>query len=1741
MQLRHVSTLQEAREGAQKVTAIAWSPNNVKLAVATADKVVTLYNENGEKKDKFATKAADKSARHYVIRALAFSPDSVKLAVAQSDCIVFVYKLGAEWGEKKSICNKFLQSCPVTCMIWPISQPNLVVFGLSDGKIRVGNSKSNKSQTLYQTTSYTVSLCCNMEGTAVASGHADGSINRFFFDDSLPGASQGTMCTHSSAPYALTWAENICAAGSDRKIVIYDYGGRASQTFDYTRDDDEKEFTVAVSSPTGHSIIVGSFNRLRMFKYNLRLKRWEENGMKEIENFYTVCSLAWKFDGSRIVAGSLCGAVEVFDCCLKRTNFKGKFEFTYVSPSQVIVKRITTGTRIVLKSHYGYEIGKVNIFKDQFLIAHTSDTLLMGDLVSCKLSEVAWRGSGNEKFFFDNPQVCMIFNAGELTLVEYGINDILGSCRTEFMNPHLLSVRLNESKRRNEMDSKKIAYLVDAQTICILDLMSGVTLTTINHNSKIDWLELNTRATILLFRDKRRRLHLYDIVKESKTTLLNYCSYVQWVPFSDVAVAQNRSNLCIWYSIDDPERVTIFPIKGDIEDIERMDGSTEVIVNEGVNTVSYALDEALIEFGASVDNGDYDRAVLLLETLEMTPETEAMWKTLSQMSLEDGRLHTAERCFAALGCVAQSRYLRHVNKIADYAAQESGGDGIDHFLVRAKLAVFEKDFKAAERIYLDQGRTDDAIEMYQELHMWDQAIQVAEAKGHPELETLKANYLQWLLQTGQEDRAGQLKENAGEYETAINLYMKAGLPAMAASLICKHEELSAKQDILERTASGLMRAGLYDKAGDMYEKLRMNRQALDAYKHGNAFRRAVELARSAFPTEVVRLEEQWGDYLVTQKQMDAAINHYIEAGCSVKAIEAALASRQWNKAVQIVDIQTPDIANRYYKQLANHYAQVADYKVAEKYYVKANLNSEAVAMYTKAGNWTAAHRLASSYMSQQEVSSLYINQAQELELQGKFKDAEKLYVTVNEPDLAINMYKKIRQYADMIRLVSIYHKDLLVDTHLHLAQQLETEGNFKQAEQHFVAGNDWKSAVNMYRANDMWDDAHRVAKQHGGPNAAKQVAYLWAKTLGGESAVKLLNKFGLLESAIDYAADNGAFEFSFELAKTAMSGKIPEVHLKYAMFLEDEGRFKEAEDEFVKADKPKEAVLMYVHNRDWDNAQRVAENHDPPSVPDVLVGQARVAFESKDFGKAETFLLRAQKPEIAVKYYKENNLWDDAIRVTKEYLPHKMAQIQEEYENHMQKKPGAAKKDLTSQAKMWETQGEHSRAIDLYIKLSTADTDDLDFLEECWEKAVELAMKFTPQQANDAVRKACQKLKGIKRYEAAGDLFAGVELAKEAIDCYIIDGRWEKARRCAADLAPEHRQFIEDEYVKHLKSTGGAERLVDIDIIAGLDMFVQRGEWVKCMETAEQQGPEVVAKYSALYAASLIKDGMIEGALEVFKKYGAPANPANYNMYKHLARQVLSTCSVSSKVDTHKQSLRDLRAVLFHLIEEIKLVEPQDSPILKEFDKWLKIAHYEAMLAVCSDHENLQAFQPKISTALLRYTDELPPDKGFYEAGILCKSQGIENHAFVFLNRFLDLSEAIEEGDTSMLENSDFIQTDVPFEVTLPEKQYLTDREREDVRDWVLTVSMDQKVEQSLSKRVCESCNADIYEGTLSCHNCHNKWDPCVVTGYPVLRNRVQCKSCNKPANKDDWNKWLMSMKVCPWCGSSQNPVYNLN
>lgn len=132
-----------------------------------------------------------------MVRAVAFSPDSEKIAVAQSDNIVYVYKIGREWGEKKSICNKFPTSSSVTCLTWPVERPGELIFGLAEGKVKAGILRSNNSQVVYSTDSYVVSLANCKDGENFASGHLDGSIYAF----------GKKIVVHHSIPQALGWGE----------------------------------------------------------------------------------------------------------------------------------------------------------------------------------------------------------------------------------------------------------------------------------------------------------------------------------------------------------------------------------------------------------------------------------------------------------------------------------------------------------------------------------------------------------------------------------------------------------------------------------------------------------------------------------------------------------------------------------------------------------------------------------------------------------------------------------------------------------------------------------------------------------------------------------------------------------------------------------------------------------------------------------------------------------------------------------------------------------------------------------------------------------------------------------------------------------------------------------------------------------------------------------------------------------------------------------------------------------------------------------------------------------------------------------------------------------------------------------------------------------------------------------------------------------------------------------------------
>lgn len=94
----------------------------------------------------------------------------------------------------------------------------------------------------------------------------------------------------------------------------------------------------------------------------------------------------------------------------------------------------------------------------------------------------------------------------------------------------------------------------------------------------------------------------------------------------------------------------------------------------------------------------------------------------------------------------------------------------------------------------------------------------------------------------------------------------------------------------------------------------------------------------------------------------------------------------------------------------------------------------------------------------------------------------------------------------------------------------------------------------------------------GGNAAYTQVAVVWARTVRGEAGVNLLLRLALLEQALDLALELDLYNKAEEVAKQHFKKRLPDVYFKHAVALEEDGRFAEAEEEFIKAGKPKEAI-----------------------------------------------------------------------------------------------------------------------------------------------------------------------------------------------------------------------------------------------------------------------------------------------------------------------------------------------------------------------------------------------------------------------------------------------------------------------------------------------------------------------------------------------------------------------------------------
>lgn len=604
------------------------------------------------------------------------------------------------------------------------------------------------------------------------------------------------------------------------------------------------------------------------------------------------------------------------------------------------------------------------------------------------------------------------------------------------------------------------------------------------------------------------------------------------------------------------------------------------------------------------------------------------------------------------------------------------------------------------------------------------------------------------------------------------------------------------------------------------------------------------------------------------------------------------------------------------------------------------------------------------------------------------------------------------------------------------------EGNLKQAEHHYIEGGAWNYAVDMYRAHDMWDESLRVAKSNGTKKELGEVAIKIAEIMGTDRGTQFLIKNGLIEAAIDFEANQEKFDDAFKLAENHARYKLPDVHLKYALYLEDDNRFKEAEDEFIKANKPQEAINMYEHKGDWHSAIQVARQYHPESVQRVQLKQAMSFQQKSDFNKAEQCYLAAKEPEKAIQMYQENQMFGEAMRVAQKHAPHLVDQINEGYSrpNQTQNQSG---QEILSSAKIWEEQREYGKAIDRYLEITDRHFQNKDTLEEIWNTAFNLAMNFAKNKVNDVVNILGPRLCMIQKFESAAEIYEAVTYYEKAIEAWLEVKKWDRAMEVAQQVRPMEMKNVWVNKIQQKKkesyvASGKISKIVEGGDLSGLELLAQEGRWEECLEIAAKQNENILNKFLAQFARQYISQGQFKETARVLSRYNSPAFQEMLPVYKTIAQDVLASVN-----EVELQILREMLQKLVKNLEGFQV--DKSSPIYQEFFRFLTISHLLLLKSECA-RNNLDQVSARLCTSMLRYCKDIRADKAFLDAGEANKKIGSNDMAFIFFNRYIDLWDAIVDPDGNMIqENTDFEGTDipVPYEIPLPEKNLLSEPERD--------------------------------------------------------------------------------------------------
>ncbi|CAG5025530.1 unnamed protein product [Parnassius apollo] len=846
-------------------------------------------------------------------------------------------------------------------------------------KYRMLDCKSNKSSSVWSGGSCCVALA-RCEST-IASGHVDGTIylnGRLLFRYALPPTAMLLLL-----PY-------LIVGSCDGRISVYEaQRGALLRSLEPQLPPDRRDFMAAVPSPSGQTVAFGFFDGCLVgeVKDTGNIELTPHN----IPNFYATRALAWSGDGTKLALASQTGAVIQLEAVLRRWIWRDTVEVQHVSPRQLVLTRLANDAPpVTVTSKQAPDIFNVRfIGNDWYAVCRTSSTLILCDIARGLTSEIPWSGGG-ERIYAAVGGACLIHRAGELSVVEYGLDKVLHTETIARGASFVQWIENSDAVVAQTQTHLLIWYSAwEPGSVEIVECEGGIAVQVsarrvILEGGQLPYVQLDEHR--LAFNSALRSDDLSTCAKYLDSVAGSADVTVLWRQLAETALSSNDIQLA----------AKCYREAGDEARSMFLDKALELAAAQGDGDFNAGLKSPLVQAQLAILSGDLSAAEENYVKRASRPDLAVdMYK---QFSMWPEAIAVAEKYDPASVPTMKQQYMEYLmssGRVGEAGEVVAGGG----------------DAAGAVRLWLRAGRVRRAA---------------AALLAHPTLlrdEQLLHAVLTRLLQEEWWELAGELSEKKGDIKSAVEYYAKGHNYARAVQLA--REACPSEVTRLERAWGawlvGARQAGAavphLIEAGD-------TRAALDAALRAHAYKKALHIVQVIEDKGSIREQcEQLGDhYISTQKYYDVPQDWETAERVLTSCGMADRCVKAYNNAGRIADglrlaasQLTEDETREIYLPLAQQLREDGQLRKAEQIYIGLGEPDEAISMYKEASQYESMLRLVAAHRSSLlEATRRHVAQA--LHASGDLRAAETYYIQAGEWKSAIQMYKSCGQWESAERV-----------------------------------------------------------------------------------------------------------------------------------------------------------------------------------------------------------------------------------------------------------------------------------------------------------------------------------------------------------------------------------------------------------------------------------------------------------------------------------------------------------------------------------------------------------------------------------------------------------------------------------------------------------------------------------------------------------------------------------------------------